>query len=131
MRVRAPYWKLLNQCSILIHSCYTYVTLMLQVMLLSLFHQCTSLLHLCCILVKLLITSLLRLCCINVTHSVAFCVVFTMWHFVRSSHCGILSGIRLLHIIVKQNFSFSGYNHTRKYVQYMIKFRINQYCQSG
>ena len=44
---------------------------------------------------------------------------------------GILSGIRLLHIIVKRNFSFSGYNHTRKYVQYMIKFRINQYSQSG
>ena len=41
-----------------------------------------------------------------------------MWHFVRSSHCGIMFGIRLLHIIVKQNFSFCGYNHTRKYVQY-------------
>ena len=114
-----------DQCHILIHCCYTFVTLMLQVMLLSLLHLCMSLLHLCCTLVKLLITSLLRLCCINVTHSVAFCVVFTMWHFIRSSHCGILSGIRYLHVILKQNFSFCGYNHTRKYVHYMMKFRIN------
>ena len=74
----------------------------------------------------ILVTRLLHKCyAFCGIHNVAFCVVFTMWHFVRSSHCGILSGIRYLHVILKQNFSFCGYNHTRKFVQYMMKFRIN------